>query len=75
MAHKKFVNVTVRVPKDMVDRADALLDALEQDEVLTTFGRVSRNSVFRLAFVKGLHVLEEEYGPPRSGELKKRGRS
>ena len=61
MAKQQTVNITVRVPREMVDRADRVLKLVEQDETLTTFGRVSRNAVFRLAFVKGLQALEAEY--------------
>ena len=64
MADREFINVTVRVPEDMVERADELMPALEQDDTLAVFGRVSRNAVFRLAFAKGLTVLEEEYRKP-----------
>jgi len=53
--------VTIRVPLDVVKRADALvmdLDVLSQQK---GFGVVTRSVVFRHALLRGLEVLEAEH--------------
>jgi hypothetical protein len=60
-------SITLRLPTDLLDRAEALVPRLEADPELATFGRVSRAAVLRLAFLRGLAILEEQYpeGPKR----------
>ena len=50
--------ITLRLPQSLVDRADALIDALAQDEEALLLGRVSRSIVLRLAVLRGLETLE-----------------
>jgi hypothetical protein len=61
MAERDFINVTVRVPAELVERAYALMEKVEENEILSTYGRVSRNAIFRLAFVRGLEVMEGKW--------------
>lgn len=51
--------VTLRLPKSLVDRADALIPKLEQDPGMQIMGRVSRSIVLRLAVLRGLEELEK----------------
>jgi hypothetical protein len=60
MAEKRYgVPVTVRIPAELVKRLDRLKAKVGKDPTLTTFGRVSRSSVVKLAILKGVEVLEK----------------
>ncbi len=48
----------VRVPGELLDRADKLVPILSTDPELRAWGRVSRASVIRLALLRELEVLE-----------------
>jgi hypothetical protein len=52
--------ITLRLPQSLVDRADALIDSLAQDEEALLLGRVSRSIVLRLAVLRGLETLEAQ---------------
>ena len=69
--------LTLRLPKSFVDRADALIDRLAEDEEALLLGRVSRSIVLRLAVLRGLEVLEAQVaGKPRAaGKKAGRGRA
>jgi len=76
------VLVTLRLPQSLVDRADALTDALARDEEALLLGRVSRSIVLRLALLRGLEVLESQVAGRAAGRAsnkkpttKTRGRS
>jgi len=56
---------SVRLPGDMMARAEALIPAMQKDPELTAFGNVNKSSVVRLALHKGLTLLEEQYKPKR----------
>ncbi len=61
--------INLRVPKDVLSRADALMPALAQDPMLQAAGRgVSRSVVLRLAVLRGLDSLEAEYGGGKSSK-------
>ena len=62
MAHDAAVNL--RLPQALLDRAEALVPALEADPKLQA-SRVTRAVVIRLALAKGLEALEEEYRAAR----------
>ena len=62
MAHDAAVNL--RLPRALLDRAEALVPALESDPKLQA-SRVTRAVVIRLALAKGLEALEDEC---RAGE-------
>ncbi|MCB9797102.1 MAG: hypothetical protein H6741_30825 [Alphaproteobacteria bacterium] len=55
------VQIAIRLPSELIDRADALIPSLEQDSEFYTWGRVSRAAVIRLAVLRGLEVLEQEH--------------
>lgn len=44
----------------MVDRADALIPRLRDEDQMLMVGRVSRSIVLRLAVLKGLEALEAQ---------------
>jgi hypothetical protein len=52
--------ITLRLPKSFVERADALIAQLAQDEEALLLGRVSRSIVLRLAVLRGLEALEAQ---------------
>ena len=52
---------SVRLPADLMARAEALLPLMEKDPELSSFGRVNKSSVVRLALHRGLLNLEEQY--------------
>ena len=56
-------NYTIRVPGQLIERADALGCALEGDQSITavTGGRVSRSAMLRLAMLGGLTSLEKKH--------------
>lgn len=59
--------VTVRLPRELLRRADKLIPRLKADDAFNPFGlRVSRSAILRAALVRGLAALEEQYGMPRS---------
>jgi len=62
MAEKRYgVPVTVRIPAELAKRLDRLKPKVGKDPTLTTFGRVSRSSIVKLALLRGVAVLEAEY--------------
>ena len=64
------VITTLRLPRSLVDRADALIDRLAEDEEALLLGRVSRSIVLRLAVLRGLENLEaqaDNVGAKKSG--------
>lgn len=69
--------VTTRVPKEWLARADALAQRLEQNEEVRAFAKPSRSMVVRLALLRGLDLLERQYGagpapvPPAKGRRKR----
>lgn len=63
--------ITLRLPKSMVDRADALIEPLAEDEESLLLGRVSRSIVLRLAVLRGLEQLENQV----KKQLEGRGKS
>jgi hypothetical protein len=70
--------ITLRLPKSLVDRADALIDELAEDEEALLLGRVSRSIVLRLAVLRGLESLESQVASrsdSRAGGKKSRGRA
>lgn len=51
----------VRLPRDWLARADALVEHLEKDEAVRSIARPSRSTVLRIAVIEGLKVLEAKY--------------
>jgi hypothetical protein len=52
----------LRLPRDVIKRADQLIPKLQQTDLLAAV-RLSRSVVLRLAVIRGLAVLEQEHGP------------
>jgi hypothetical protein len=50
--------VTLRLPKALLQRADALIPTLRSNSEIFVVGRLSRSVVLRLAVLKGLEVME-----------------
>lgn len=57
--------VNVRLPTELLKRAEALVAELEKDSQLRVMGRVSRSTVLRLAVWKGIEALEAAYQPSK----------
>lgn len=67
---------TLRLPQSLIDRADALIDRLAENEEALLLGRVSRSIVLRLAVLRGLEQLEQQVGTkakPRKTKTAARG--
>ena len=53
---------TIRLPEDLLKKADALIPILSSDEQLRIAGRISRSKVLRLAIHSGMQNLVKTYG-------------
>jgi hypothetical protein len=51
--------IHLRLPRDVHERAAALVEGLAEDPELRAFGRMSKTAVLRLAVLHGLDVLEQ----------------
>jgi hypothetical protein len=51
--------VTLRLPKSLLSRADALIPKLRENSEIFVVGRLSRSVVLRLAVLRGLEAMEE----------------
>jgi hypothetical protein len=49
----------IRLPRDVHERAAALVQGLAEDPELRALGRMSKTAVLRLAVLHGLEVLEQ----------------
>jgi len=52
--------LTLRLPSAVIDRLDALLDPLQENETYQLRGIEARSEVLRLAIEKGIVALERE---------------
>jgi hypothetical protein len=50
--------VTLRLPKSLLQRADALIPTLRSNSDIFVVGRLSRSVVLRLAVLRGLEAME-----------------
>ncbi|MBN1961709.1 MAG: hypothetical protein JW841_12260 [Deltaproteobacteria bacterium] len=58
---KNETQIAVRIPHDLLERADKLVKPMSKRADLRVWGgKVSRSNVLRLALLKGLEVLEKE---------------
>jgi len=56
------VAISLRLPAEVADRAEALVEPLSQEPLLMAAGRgLTRASVLRLAVLEGLASLEKKY--------------
>jgi hypothetical protein len=51
----------LRLPADILRRADALIPALSRTPTFAALGRVTRSTVLKLALMHGLDALEQEH--------------
>jgi hypothetical protein len=54
-------DIAVKIPVELVERADALVPVFEQVPEMRVWSRVTRTAVVRLALLRGLESLEEEF--------------
>lgn len=52
--------LTIRLPEEIMARADALIPALEADPAIRAHGRVTRSTAIRIAILRGLDALEAD---------------
>jgi hypothetical protein len=64
--------VTLRLPKSLLQRADALIPTLRANSEIFVVGRLSRSVVLRLAVLRGLETMETNV--PKTKAAKKRGK-
>ncbi len=62
-------SVNLRLPRRMLERADALREALVHAPELAILPSVTRSDVLRLCMLKGLEVLEERHEAAIDQEL------
>ena len=60
------VMIPLRLPPELVQRAEGLVPLVAMDPKVAAIGRVTRSSVLRMALVKGLASLERQYDPEQS---------
>ena len=56
--------ITLRLPADLLEKADALVPIVGAYEDFQAV-RVSRSTVIRLALMRGLDALADEFGAPK----------
>ena len=66
--------VTLRLPKSLLQRADALIPTLRANSDIFVVGRLSRSVVLRLAVLRGLETMEETAPKPAPKAAKKRSK-
>jgi hypothetical protein len=57
--------ISIRLPTDIIKRADALVTAVAEEAALQGITRVGRSVVIKRALLEGLTVLEARYRPAR----------
>ena len=68
--------VTLRLPKSLLQRADALIPTLRSNSDIFVVGRLSRSVVLRLAVLRGLEAMEVDTParPSKASTSKKRSK-
>ena len=67
--------VTLRLPKSLLQRADALIPTLRSNSDIFVVGRLSRSVVLRLAVLRGLEAMEVDTpARPSKATAKKRSK-
>ncbi len=69
---KKAINL--KVDTELIEKAEALIPKLKADLELSSFGRISISSVFRLSILKGLELLEQQYKSNHEPSLARKAR-
>jgi hypothetical protein len=57
--------ISIRLPTDIIKRADALVAPLAHEAAQQGITRVGRSIVIKRALLEGLRVLEDRYRPSR----------
>ena len=58
---RRGVPVSVRIPPELARRLERLVPKLAKNTSLTTLGIITKSSVVKLAILKGVEALEQEY--------------
>jgi hypothetical protein len=66
--------VTLRLPKSLLQRADALIPTLRSNSDIFVVGRLSRSVVLRLAVLRGLEAMETTAPKAPAKAAKKRSK-
>lgn len=53
--------ISFRVPPEALRRADALTPRIARNRTVAALGGVTRSTVLKLALMRGLDVLEQEF--------------
>ena len=61
------IGTSIRLPRDFLDRADALVPRLDRVPEYAALGSMNRSRVLRLAILKGLEVLEQRVQRRKGG--------
>ena len=61
-------DIAVKLPMELVERADALVPVFEDVPEMRVWSRISRTAVIRLALLRGLESLEDEFASDQ-GEM------
>ena len=54
-------DIAVKLPAELVERADALVPVFKEVPEMRVWSRVTRTAVIRLALLRGLESLEAEF--------------
>ena len=55
------VRLSLRVPRDLGRRVETLRPKIAKDRSVATLGKVTQSTVLKLALLRGLDALEQEY--------------
>ena len=58
---RRGVPVSVRIPPELSKRLERLVPKMAKDTGLTTLGIVTKSAVVKLALLRGVEALEQEY--------------
>ena len=54
--------ISLRLPKSLLERLEALVPHLEGDPSMGAWGKPTRSVMIRMAIMKGIEALEDQYG-------------
>lgn len=63
----RTVMTPLRLPPELLKRAERLLPMVAADPRVSLLGRVSRSTVLRMALISGLDALEKQYRRRKTG--------
>lgn len=59
---KHNASITMRLPKEILDRAENLIPLMQDESELGSAANIKRSMILRMALNKGLEALEQKYG-------------